>query len=422
MPSFRWTQLPTTAAVDPNRGSGVAVAVDDLRPDPASRYQRRSFHPIVVGSRPGKSATDFDDPRTASRSSGARRVDVTVGGLHRDHDRARVVQSAPGVADRRAGPPLHIRGRPGAERVQRPSYQMGGGLTWIDADDAPGHRVVHRGPAVLAVDPGTHRAAPHHDTLETEVQHHADVCLLGRGVRLTRRQLDRLSQGGHGVAELTRRRLTRPVQRSQHLLLRRRDPVVAVVGDAVVGEQLHEPAVLGPEQLRRRGCVGHPRHRGGRDPQRAPHRVEPDHATGLVERGLHRRDRRVAHPHQRREEHRHRIRGMQRNYRVRDHRDVVGSCRGDQTMAARQPSASLADRDASRSHGSMMTERDEGTDGPRRSVTVGLDRPAGRPGHSAVRGGAERTADSGGKRNGRISVTLRRGTPAVPVRGGGGRK
>ena len=30
-------------------------------------------------------------------------------------------------------------------------------------------------------------------------------------------------------------------------------------------------------------------------------------------------------------------------------------------MAARQPSTSFADRDASRSHGSMMTERDEGT-------------------------------------------------------------
>lgn len=34
-------------------------------------------------------------------------------------------------------------------------------------------------------------------------------------------------------------------------------------------------------------------------------------------------------------------------------------------MAARQPSASFADRDASRSHESMMTERDEGTDGQR---------------------------------------------------------
>jgi hypothetical protein len=34
-------------------------------------------------------------------------------------------------------------------------------------------------------------------------------------------------------------------------------------------------------------------------------------------------------------------------------------------MAEHQPSASLADRDASRSHGSMMTERDEGTHGPR---------------------------------------------------------
>lgn len=31
-------------------------------------------------------------------------------------------------------------------------------------------------------------------------------------------------------------------------------------------------------------------------------------------------------------------------------------------MASRQPSASFADRDASRSHGSMMTEWDEGSD------------------------------------------------------------
>lgn len=34
-------------------------------------------------------------------------------------------------------------------------------------------------------------------------------------------------------------------------------------------------------------------------------------------------------------------------------------------MTTRQPSASLADRDASRSHGSIMTERDEGTDSQR---------------------------------------------------------
>ncbi len=34
-------------------------------------------------------------------------------------------------------------------------------------------------------------------------------------------------------------------------------------------------------------------------------------------------------------------------------------------MAARQPSASFTDRDAPRSHRSMMTERDEGTDGQR---------------------------------------------------------
>ena len=34
-------------------------------------------------------------------------------------------------------------------------------------------------------------------------------------------------------------------------------------------------------------------------------------------------------------------------------------------MAARQPSVSFADRDASRSHGPMMTERDEGTEGQR---------------------------------------------------------
>ena len=56
---------------------------------------------------------------------------------------------------------------------------------------------------------------------------------------------------------------------------------------------------------------------------------------------------------------------MQRHDRIRDRRDVIGSCRRDQTMAARQPSASFADRDASRFHGSMMTERDEGTDGQR---------------------------------------------------------
>jgi hypothetical protein len=31
-------------------------------------------------------------------------------------------------------------------------------------------------------------------------------------------------------------------------------------------------------------------------------------------------------------------------------------------MAARQPSASFSDRDASRPHGSIMTERDQGTD------------------------------------------------------------
>ncbi len=44
-------------------------------------------------------------------------------------------------------------------------------------------------------------------------------------------------------------------------------------------------------------------------------------------------------------------------------------------MAARQPSASLADRDASRSHGSMMTERDEGTDGPRLAYVWNISGP-----------------------------------------------
>ncbi len=182
---------------------------------------------------------------------------------------------------------------------------------------------------------------------------------------LARRQLDRLPQGGHSLAELTRRCLTGAVQRSENLLLRRRDPVVSVIGDAVVGEQLHEPAVLGPQELRRRGCVGDPRHRWRRDPEGAPHRVEPDHAMGLVERGLHRCDRRVTHPGQRREEHRHRIRGMQRHDRIRNRRDVIGSRRGNQTMPTRQPSTSFSDRDASRSHGSMMTERDQGIDSQR---------------------------------------------------------
>ncbi len=47
-------------------------------------------------------------------------------------------------------------------------------------------------------------------------------------------------------------------------------------------------------------------------------------------------------------------------------------------MAARQPSASFADRDASRSHRSMMTERDEGTDGrttPNNPPTAANDMP-----------------------------------------------
>ena len=52
-------------------------------------------------------------------------------------------------------------------------------------------------------------------------------------------------------------------------------------------------------------------------------------------RALHpRRDRRVTHRRPRREEHRHRIRRMPCHHRVHDRRDVVGSCRRDQTMAA----------------------------------------------------------------------------------------
>jgi hypothetical protein len=53
---------------------------------------------------------------------------------------------------------------------------------------------------------------------------------------------------------------------------------------------------------------------------------------------------------------------MQRHDRVRDRCNVIGSRRRNEAMPARKPSASLADRDASRSHGSMMTERDD--DGP----------------------------------------------------------
>lgn len=43
-------------------------------------------------------------------------------------------------------------------------------------------------------------------------------------------------------------------------------------------------------------------------------------------------------------------------------------------MAARQPSASFADRDASRSHRSMMAEQDEGTDGQRLAQVGNIDR------------------------------------------------
>jgi hypothetical protein len=61
---------------------------------------------------------------------------------------------------------------------------------------------------------------------------------------------------------------------------------------------------------------------------------------------------------------------MQRHDRVGDRCDVIGSCRRDQTMAVRQPGASLADRDASRSHGPMMTERDESPTRTRPNVAV----------------------------------------------------
>jgi hypothetical protein len=53
-------------------------------------------------------------------------------------------------------------------------------------------------------------------------------------------------------------------------------------------------------------------------------------------------------------------------------------------MTARQPSASFADRDASRSHRSMMTERDEGTDDQRLAQVGNINR-AGFPGRVAPR-------------------------------------
>ena len=53
-------------------------------------------------------------------------------------------------------------------------------------------------------------------------------------------------------------------------------------------------------------------------------------------------------------------------------------------MAARQPSASFADRDASRSHGSMMTERDEGRDTQRLEHLWNIKRPVS-PGRFAAR-------------------------------------
>lgn len=53
-------------------------------------------------------------------------------------------------------------------------------------------------------------------------------------------------------------------------------------------------------------------------------------------------------------------------------------------MAARQPSASFADRDASRSHGSIMTDRDEGTDSQRLAQVWNIDGPVS-PGRFAAR-------------------------------------
>ena len=65
-------------------------------------------------------------------------------------------------------------------------------------------------------------------------------------------------------------------------------------------------------------------------------------------------------------------------------------------MAARQTSASFADCDASRSHRSMMTERDEGTDGQRLPQVGNINR-AGFPGRIAARsrriGPTHRVAD-----------------------------
>jgi len=53
-------------------------------------------------------------------------------------------------------------------------------------------------------------------------------------------------------------------------------------------------------------------------------------------------------------------------------------------MAARQPSASFADRDASRSHGPMMTERDEDTDRQRLAQVWNIQGPVS-PGRFAAR-------------------------------------
>ena len=80
-------------------------------------------------------------------------------------------------------------------------------------------------------------------------------------------------------------------------------------------------------------------------------------------------------------------------------------------MAARQPSASFADRDASRSHGSMMAERDEGTRWPAARTSPEHQR-AGSP--RGVAAGSHRIRDSCQGRRGRATAISGYSAAATP--------
>ena len=204
--SCRWAQppamRPSTQIVGPTLPV-LSNTCDRCSP----RYQSRSFHPIGVGSRPGRSADPRlgvgDRLRVAGQHERRRAVDLHGLGVERGHGRS-------GRAHRPPGPPLHVGQRARTEAIEPAADQLGPRLLHRDRGQRGAEPGLEGRPSVLAARPSSLGSAPHEQPLHAHQVQHSGGQPGGRLVLGAGGQRDACRQLGDDLGEVGRLRLRRP--------------------------------------------------------------------------------------------------------------------------------------------------------------------------------------------------------------------